>query len=63
MTDRQFSQQRILRLVVWLVAMAVTTGWVGLHHGARPTALVPAAFLLVMVPAVLLPLENSVKKN
>ena len=63
MTDRQFLLQRTIRLILWMLAMALTAGWVGLHHSARSAALVPAAFLVIMVPAVLLPLENPSKKH
>jgi hypothetical protein len=51
---------RTLRFMIWAVAMLIAET-IAINHGARNAALVPALFVVIMVPAVLLPLEKRQK--
>jgi hypothetical protein len=62
MTDRRFIQLRILRLVLWTVLMCVTSAIVGWYHPHK-VVYVPCVFLALMVPAVLMPMENTPIKS
>jgi len=53
-------QLRTIRFVVWATAMVIAETF-AMNHGVRNAAVVPAIFMAVMVPAVILPLEKRQK--
>jgi hypothetical protein len=61
MTDRRFMQLRILRLVIWTILMGVTSAIVGWYQPHK-AVYVPCVFIVLMVPMVLLPMENKPDK-
>jgi hypothetical protein len=53
-------QMRTLRFMIWAVTMLIAET-IAINHGVRNAALVPALFVAIMVPAVILPLEKRHK--
>jgi hypothetical protein len=51
-----------LRISIWLLCTAICTG-VAVVYGARRAALIPALALVVFVPAVLLPIIKSARRD
>lgn len=62
MTDRRFLQFRVLRFIIWAILMCVTSSIVGWYHPHK-VVFVPCVFLAIMVPMVLLPMENKPRKS
>jgi hypothetical protein len=53
-------QLRTIRFMVWAIAMLIAETF-AMNRGLRNAAAVPAIFMAVMVPAVILPLEKRKK--
>lgn len=53
---------RLLRMALWIIAMAVTEGIVG-WYWPHKAVFVPCTFLAIMVPAVLLPMQARPKPD
>jgi len=62
MTDARFLRLRLLRFVIWAILMCVTASIVGWYN-PRKAVLVPCVFIALMVPMVLLPMENKPSKS
>jgi hypothetical protein len=58
MTTRQFNKTRFIRFAAWALAMCVAD-IVALQYGLRWAMMVPAIFMALFVPTVLLPLNKK----
>ena len=58
MDQKTFIRWRLIRFVVWTLAMGITSMIVGTYWPHR-AVFVPCFFLCIMVPAVLIPLKPT----
>jgi hypothetical protein len=58
MDQKKITRWRIIRLILWALAMCVS-GLIVANYSPRRAMFVPCFFLIIMVPAVLLPLDKT----
>ena len=58
MDQKTLVRWRVIRMIVWVLAMSITTMVVGIYSPRR-AVFVPCLFLCIMVPAVLIPLKPT----